>query len=86
MRKGAARFGASPATAFPRGHQADEASAETTEAYRTLCEPGVLERADYLPPLENSDCFRVRVALLGDNETRYRVPTSPKSPAPVART
>jgi hypothetical protein len=49
----------------------DATSAEAGEAYRTLCEAGVLERADYLPPPENPDCFRVRVALLGDNETKY---------------
>jgi hypothetical protein len=49
----------------------DATSAEAGEAYRALCEAGVLERADYLPPPENPDCFRVRIALLGDNETKY---------------
>ena len=49
----------------------DATSAETSEAYRALCEAGVLERADYLPSPENPDCFRVRVALLGDNESKY---------------
>jgi hypothetical protein len=53
-------------------------SAETTDAYRTLCEAGVLERADYLPAPENPDCFRVRVALLGDNETKYPRPYQPE--------
>jgi hypothetical protein len=52
--------------------------AETTEAYRALCEAGVLERADYLPAPENPDCFRVRVALLGDNETKYPRPSQPE--------
>ena len=49
----------------------DATSAETSEAYRALCEAGVLERADYLPSPGNPDCFRVRVALLGDNESKY---------------
>ena len=49
----------------------DATSEETGEAYRALCEAGVLERADYLPPPGNPDCFRVRVALLGDNESKY---------------
>ncbi len=49
----------------------DATSAETGEAYRALCEAGVLERADYLPSPGNPDCFRVRVALLGDNESKY---------------
>jgi len=49
----------------------DATSAETGEAYRALCEAGVLERADYLPPPGNSDCFRVRVVLLGDNDSKY---------------
>jgi len=49
----------------------DATSAETDEAYRALCEAGVLERADYLPPPGNPECFRVRVALLGDNESKY---------------
>jgi hypothetical protein len=53
-------------------------SAETTEAYRALCEAGVLERVDYLPPPENPDCFQVRVALLGDNETKYPRPYQPE--------
>jgi len=49
----------------------DATSAETGEAYRALCDAGVLERADYLPSPGNPDCFRVRVALLGDNESKY---------------
>ncbi len=49
----------------------DATSAETSEAYRTLCEAGVLAQADYLPSPGNPDCFRVRVALLGDNESKY---------------
>ncbi|HKO48950.1 MAG TPA: hypothetical protein VJV79_14560 [Polyangiaceae bacterium] len=49
----------------------DATSAETGEAYRALSEAGVLERADYLPSPGNPDCFRARVALLGDNESKY---------------
>lgn len=56
----------------------DATSAETAEAYRSLCEAGVLERADCLPAPENPDCFHVRVALLGDNETKYPRPYQPE--------
>jgi hypothetical protein len=60
----------------------DATSAETAEAYRELCEAGVLERADYLPVPENPDCFRVRVSLLGDNETKYPRPFQPEAFGP----
>jgi hypothetical protein len=49
-------------------------SAETEAAYRALWEAGVIEPVDYLPAPENPDCFLVRVALLGDNETKYPKP------------
>jgi hypothetical protein len=45
--------------------------AETEEAYRTLCESGILELADYVPAPENADCFCVRLTTLGDNESKY---------------
>jgi hypothetical protein len=63
----------------------DATSAETSEAYRTLVEAGVLERADYLPAPENADCFRVRLALLGDNETKYPRPYQPEVFGPGRR-
>jgi hypothetical protein len=60
----------------------DATSAEASEAYRVLCEAGVLERADYLPAPENSDSFLVRVTLLGDNETKYPRPFQPEAFGP----
>jgi hypothetical protein len=57
-------------------------SAETAEAYQTLCAAGVLERVDYLPEPENPDSFRVRLALLGDNETKYPRAYQPEIFAP----
>jgi hypothetical protein len=64
----------------------DATSAEASEAYRVLCEAGVLERADYLPAPENSDSFLVRVTLLGNNETKYPRPFQPEAfgPAPYS--
>jgi hypothetical protein len=62
---------------FSRRFLADDigaTSAEAEAAYRELCEAGVFERADYLPAPENADCFRVRLALLGDNESKYPRP------------
>jgi hypothetical protein len=49
----------------------DATREETEEAYRTLCESGVLELADYVPAPANPDCFRVRLTTLGDNESKY---------------
>jgi hypothetical protein len=57
-------------------------SAETEAAFRTLWEAGVIEPVDYLPAPENRDCFRVRLALLGDNETKYPPPYEPHNFGP----
>jgi hypothetical protein len=60
-------------------------SAETEAAFRTLWEAGVIEPVDYLPAPENRDSFRVRLALLGDNETKYPPPYQPQNFGPGRR-
>jgi hypothetical protein len=61
--------------------------AETEDAYRTLCESGILELADYVPAPGNPDCFCVRLTTLGDNESKYPRPYVRQDfgPAPNAR-
>lgn len=54
-------------------------AAETETAFRTLWEAGVIEPVDYLPVPARADSFHVRVALLGDNGTKYPVPYVPQS-------
>ncbi len=60
-------------------------AAETEDAYRTLCEKAVIEPVEYLPTPENPDYFLVRLAVLGDNETKCPRPYKPESFGPSLR-
>lgn len=57
-------------------------AADTEAAFRALWEAGVIEPVDYLPRPPNSDCFNIRVALLGDNETKYPPAYEPQNFGP----
>lgn len=51
-----------------------ESAEDTEDAFRALWEAGVIEPVDYLPAPENPDAMLLRIAMLGNNETKYPQP------------
>ena len=52
----------------------NESPEETEDAFRALWEAGIIEPVDYLPAPENPEAMLLRVAMLGNNETKYPQP------------